>query len=153
VQLLTSSASFVSLTTTVLGRAGFLIAYSHGHEGCGHSLVADEARRWSQLHRQQQQLLQAQQSRAAEAVAPADSRFGAAEVATQQHSSSSSGRPTPRLLAATETVPIRIWVEYQGIDSLSADGKQHLQDVVKISLGVLQKFYKVRNCFALTSQQ
>ncbi|WIA35327.1 hypothetical protein OEZ86_003782 [Tetradesmus obliquus] len=43
-----------------------------------------------------------------------------------------------------ETVPIRIWVEYQGIDSLSADGKQHLQNVVKISLGVLQKFYKVR---------
>lgn len=63
-----------------------------------------------------------------------------------QQLSSSSGRPTPRLLVATETVPIRIWVEYQGIDSLSADGKQHLQNVVKISLGVLQKFYKVRLC-------
>jgi hypothetical protein len=67
-------------------------------------------------------------------------------VPQQLSSSSSSGRPTPRLLAATETVPIRIWVEYQGIDSLSADGKQHLQNVVKISLGVLQKFYKVGNC-------
>jgi hypothetical protein len=107
--------------------------------------VADEARRWSQLHRQQQQLLQAQQLRSGPPAPPADTGAGAAEVATQQQSSSSSGRPTPRLLAATETVPIRIWVEYQGIDSLSADGKQHLQDVVKISLGVLQKFYKVRN--------
>ncbi|WIA15148.1 hypothetical protein OEZ85_001835 [Tetradesmus obliquus] len=47
-------------------------------------------------------------------------------------------------MSRLQTVPIRIWVEYQGIDSLSADGKQHLQNVVKISLGVLQKFYKVR---------
>jgi hypothetical protein len=143
-------ASFFSLTGPVAGHAGFLFASTHVHEGCGHSLVADEARRWSQLHRQQQQqLLQAQQSRSAPAAAPADTSSGASEVAAQQQSNSSSGRPTPRLLAATETVPIRIWVEYQGIDSLSADGKQHLQDVVKISLGVLQKFYKVGSCSVL----
>jgi hypothetical protein len=96
------------------------------------------------LHRQQQQLLQVRQAGPAEAAAPpVDSSSGPDAAAVLQLSSSVSSRPTPRLLAAAETVPIRIWVEYQGIDSLSADGKQHLQNVVKISLGVLQKFYKV----------
>jgi hypothetical protein len=51
------------------------------------------------------------------------------------------------MLAASGTVPIRVWVEYQGIDTLSADGKQRLYDTVNIALGVFQKFFKVvRGC-------
>lgn len=113
-------------------RSGILLANAHGHQGCGHSRVAGEAKRWSQLHRQQQQLIQqrtAVQSNATDAI-------------SLDTDLPREGRPTPRLLAES-TVPIRIWVEYQGIDALATAGKEQLRDTVNIALGVLQKFYKV----------
>lgn len=54
------------------------------------------------------------------------------------------------MLAASNTVPIRVWVEYQGTNSLSQEGKQRLYDTVNIALGVLQKFFKVRAAVFLT---
>lgn len=115
----------------------------HGHEGCGHSLVAGEAKRWSQLHRQHRQLLE-QQAEAGLLDAAQTQLHGAAGSSLSSASNSSDGRPVPRMLAASGTVPIRVWVEYQGIDSLSAEGKQRLYDTVNIALGVFQKFFKVR---------
>lgn len=109
----------------------------NAHQGCGHSLVADESRHWSQLHRQQLQLLQARAEAAAAAATSSD------EAVSSQQQQLSRSRPLPRLLAAAETVPIRIWVEYQDISSLSADGKQRLFGTVNIAKGVFQKFYKV----------
>lgn len=140
--------------------AGIICAHAHGHTGCGHTLVAGEARRWSQLHRQHRQLLE-QQAEAGIAAQTLDAGAAAGAAAPPQgsagahagtaHSSSTSStnssRPAPRMLAASGTVPIRVWVEYQGIDSLAADGKQRLYDTVNIALGVLQKFYKVRGVF------
>lgn len=133
---------FLSCSLVFVGVVGVI---GHGHEGCGHSFVAGEAKRWSQLHRQHRQLLE-QQAEAGllDAVGTqlhgaAGSSLGVASNTSEQH-----GRPVPRMLAASGTVPIRVWVEYQGIDSLSADGKQRLYDTVNIALGVFQKFFKVR---------
>lgn len=58
----------------------------------------------------------------------------------------------PRMLQASGTVPIRVWVEYQGTSSLSEEGKQRLYDTVNVALGVLQKFFKVGNAPATTSR-
>eukprot|EP00878_Enallax_costatus_P007236 GHUV01007582.1.p1 GENE.GHUV01007582.1~~GHUV01007582.1.p1 ORF type:complete len:635 (+),score=97.10 GHUV01007582.1:1-1905(+) len=125
----------VSLCLWVIALAsqGILVANAHSHQGCGHSLVAEEAKRWSQLHRQQQQHIQ---QRAAVQANVSSSSSAESDLPRD-------GRPTPRLLAET-TVPIRIWVEYQGVDSLASAGKQQLRNTVNIALGVLQKFYKVR---------
>lgn len=128
------------------------MAHAHGHAGCGHTLVAGEAKRWSELHRQHRQLLDKQaeagivlqeQPVPAAAAAPEDvDSF--ADSSSSFASSNTSARPVPRMLAASSgTVPIRVWVEYQGISSLSEDGKQRLYDTVNIALGVLQKFFKV----------
>jgi hypothetical protein len=97
--------------------------------------VAEEAKRWANLHRQHQQLLQNQ---AAEAAA---GNLDSSATAIFQ----AGGRPEARRLIeeAGATVPIRIWVEYQGVKDLSAEGQQKLYDTVNIALGVLQKFYKV----------
>jgi len=106
------------------------------HPGCGHKRVALETRRWSQLHRENKQQLallskapqqpgQQQQQPAAEATADAQS----------------SG--IRQLQQASGTVPIRIWVEYQGIDQLAATTRQQLLDTVNVALGVLKKYFMV----------
>ncbi|KAF8060553.1 Invadolysin [Scenedesmus sp. PABB004] len=138
-----------------------------GHAGCGHSRVAHQAKAWSQLHRQHRELLQRRQDAAQglllapaatgangsstsstsgdAAAAPALLRGGARGAAAERGRGAAARRVPPRRLAETpEKVPIRIWVEYQGLGALSADGKRHLQNTVNIALGVLQKFFKVR---------
>jgi hypothetical protein len=81
--------------------------------------VAAEAKQWSDLHTQQ--YIQQRTS----------------------NSSNSNIRPVARKLLAEPKVPIRIWVEYQGTDDLSAAGQQRLREVVGKAVAVLQKFYKV----------
>jgi hypothetical protein len=98
-----------------------LSASSHNHQGCGHSFVADEAKQWVQQHSQQH-------------LQP-------------HHSSSSTSRPVARRLEAAPKVPIRIWVEFQGTDGLTAAGQQRLREVVGKAVAVLQKFYKVKMIF------
>jgi hypothetical protein len=93
---------------------------SHNHQGCGHSFVADEAKQWAQQHTKQQQQLQ-----------------------QRRDIIISSSRPAVRRLEAAPKVPIRIWVEYQGTDGLTAAGRQRLREVVGKAVAVLQKFYKV----------
>jgi hypothetical protein len=129
----------------LVGRAGLLYVHAHEHKGCGHSMVADEARRWSQLHRQHRQLLEQQAAAGMHQPEAVQLATAAYDSAGSPHNSSSGhhGGPVPRLLQATSTVPIRVWVEYQGITGLSEDGKQRLYDTVNIALGVLQKFFKV----------
>lgn len=107
--------------------------------------MAEEAKRWSQLHRGHRQLLEQQAEAGVLGAAEGQPLTAAGNSSGFANNSSSGqyGRPVPRMLAASGTVPIRVWVEYQGIDSLSADGKQRLYDTVNIALGVLQKFYKV----------
>jgi len=145
-QLLRVNIGNPSVCFVLLRPAGLIHVHAHSHTGCGHSLVAEEAKRWSQLHRGHRQLLE-QQAEAgvlgAEEEQPPMAAGSSSGVATNS-SSGQYGRPVPRMLAASGTVPIRVWVEYQGVDSLSADGKQRLYDTVNIALGVLQKFYKVR---------
>jgi len=46
--------------------------------------------------------------------------------------------------AATNSVPIRIWVEYQGLSRLQQDLQKDLLNTVNIALGVLAKYFKVR---------
>jgi hypothetical protein len=100
--------------------AGFnSIANAHDHQGCGHPFVAGEAKQWSDLH--SQQYIQGRTS----------------------NSSTSNIRPVARKLLAAPKIPIRIWVEYQGTDDLSAAGQQRLREVVGKAVAVLQKFYKV----------
>jgi hypothetical protein len=48
-----------------------------------------------------------------------------------------------KLQQASGTVPIRIWVEYQGIDQLGATTRQQLLDTVNVALGVLKKYFRV----------
>jgi hypothetical protein len=97
---------------------------------------------------QQQQLVDlggqlpagAVQLQQAAAAAVEDGSFAAASNSSsaQQH-----GGVVPRMLQASGTVPIRVWVEYQGTSSLPEEGKQRLYDTVNVALGVLQKFFKV----------
>jgi hypothetical protein len=128
-----------------LGRAGLLYVQAHDHKKCGHSLVANEAKRWSQLHRQHRQLLEQQaaagllQPQAVQLATAVDDSFGSYHNSSNGH----HGGPVPWLLQATSTVPIRVWVDYQGINGLSEDGKQRLYDTVNVALGALQKFFKV----------
>jgi hypothetical protein len=105
----------------VFSRTGHILsASSYNHQGCGHSFVAEEAQQWAQQHTKQQQLQLLRDS-----------------------SSSSSSTPVARRLEASPKVPIRIWVEYQGTDGLTAAGRQRLREVVGKAVAVLQKFYKV----------
>jgi hypothetical protein len=129
-------------------------------------MVAGEARRWSQLHAAHRQLLEQRAAAGLQDSPEAGPQDGSSDVASsvefvhtapagvQQASSSSSSsssnssasaRPVPRMLqqAAPGTVPIRVWVEYQGTGALNGDGLQRLYDTVNIALGVLQKFYRV----------
>lgn len=121
---------------------GLVSAHAHGHTGCGHSLVAGESKRWSQLHRQHRQLVEQRTAAGLEdAAAPHLHAFSSRQYSDSTNSS--DRHVQPRMLAAAGTVPIRVWVEYQGINSLADDGKQRLYDTVNIALGVLQKFLKV----------
>jgi hypothetical protein len=121
---------------------GLVSAQAHGHTGCGHSLVAGESKRWSQLHRQHRQLVEQRTAAGLEdAAAPHLHAFSSRQYSDSTNSS--DRHVQPRMLAAAGTVPIRVWVEYQGINSLADDGKQRLYDTVNIALGVLQKFLKV----------
>lgn len=102
--------------------ADFLaLANAHSHQGCGHRFVANEAKQWSDLYAQQY------------------SQQRASNV-----SSTSIKNVVRKLLQAAPKVPIRIWVEYQGTEELSAAGQQRLREVVSKAVAVLQKFYKVR---------
>lgn len=110
--------------------------------------MADEAKRWSQLHRQHRQLLE--QQAAAGLLQPAVVQLDTAAESSIGGSNNSiseqHGRPVPRLLQQSGSVPIRVWVEYQGINQLNDEGKQRLYDTVNVALGVLQKFFKVGPC-------
>ncbi|KAF6250762.1 hypothetical protein COO60DRAFT_749723 [Scenedesmus sp. NREL 46B-D3] len=104
----------------LLACSGYVLpADGHSHQGCGHTFVADEAKQWADRHSQHLQL---------------------------RHSSSSNSNSSmaARRLQAVPKVPIRIWVEYQGTEELTAAGRQRLREVVGIAVAVLQKFYKVR---------
>ncbi|KAF6252125.1 hypothetical protein COO60DRAFT_1704421 [Scenedesmus sp. NREL 46B-D3] len=105
----------------LLACSGYILpADGHSHQGCGHTFVADEAKQWADRHSQHLQLRHSSSS-----------------------SSSSSGMAARRLQAVPK-VPIRIWVEYQGTEELTAAGRQRLREVVGSAVAVLQKFYKVR---------
>jgi hypothetical protein len=48
-----------------------------------------------------------------------------------------------RNAGAVATLPIRIWVEYQGVNALSASERTKLVETVNITLGVLHKYLRV----------
>jgi hypothetical protein len=92
--------------------------------------VANEAKQWSDLYAQQY----------------------SQQRTSNISSSSSNTRPVSRKLLQAPKVPIRIWVEYQGTEELSAAGQQRLREVVGKAVAVLQKFYKVRCRPAITCE-
>ncbi|WIA20451.1 hypothetical protein OEZ85_004860 [Tetradesmus obliquus] len=115
-----SRLRFFVCALALLASSGCItLAFAHSHKGCGHKFVAHEAKQWSDLYSQQY---------------------------SQQPTSNSSSsiQPVARKLLQAPKVPIRIWVEYQGTEELSAAGQQRLREVVSKAVAVLQKFYKVR---------
>jgi hypothetical protein len=148
-----------------------------GHAGCGHQLVADESRRWSEAHSRWRDALQALEAEAQEIVylnpevrpgsadaaasgvrgggsssaqQPRQQQLQDAEVLSNDAAVARGGgaparRAPPRLLAeqAAASRPIRIFVEYQ-FTELEPEVKQKLQDTVSVTLGVLQKYLRVR---------
>lgn len=132
--------------------------HSH-HEGCGHSRVAHHSKRWAELHSES-----VRQARALgvelgpppggsypiEALGhhslhtlPAASMASAGDGAVSSRALLADGASKATNSSKTG-IPIRIWVEYQGIDGLPEADKKKLKDTVNVGLGVLQKYLMVR---------
>ena len=125
-----------------------------GHEGCGHRRVALESRKWSEWHTQakeQQDGAVARPSQQDEdGLIPQSAGEQAAAAANKDSLSNLGVRDNDgqrhllaEVPAATNSVPIRIWVEYQGLSRLQQDLQKDLLNTVNIALGVLAKYFKV----------
>lgn len=129
------------------------------HAGCGHSRVSEQSRFWSELHRES--LSRARElgvqigPRAGGSFGAGGGEQGSSWQDGDGDGSSSAGWQSPLSLGARgllqadraapgATLPIRIWVEYQGSDSLPVKEQQKLTSTVNITLGVLHKYLRVR---------
>ncbi len=139
-----SQAPNARLHTSVCAGASLAAAHSGkdgAHEGCGHSLIAHESRRWSDGHRNSVAAAKA----VGVHIGPPVSRQEQQQQAQQQ--AQQEGR---RLLQSSNgTLPIRIWVEFQGLSSLTSTQQTQLRDTVNIALGVLQKYLRVSHARVL----
>jgi hypothetical protein len=149
-----SASTGAGVGTTTAAPPSPFAAASHRHDHdhhdphmpCGHSRVAHISRRLSELHSEQQQRdRRRRRSRSLlEAAAPPGNATddGALLVA------SSTSRRRRRLHQdppqSAEKLPIRIWVEYQGLGELSDAQRDKLTRTVGLSLGVLRKYLAVR---------
>ena len=99
--------------------------------------MSDESRFWSSGHSRWRDA-----RRAAEAAggAAADAELARRRRLQQQQQQGADAKGD----AAPAKRPLRVWVEYQAVDSLDADVRAKLRDTVSVALGVLQKYFSVR---------
>jgi hypothetical protein len=148
-----SAAGGVGTTTAAspfLGPASSASFHDHDHAHsspsdlpCGHSRVAHISRRLSELHSEQQER---------------DRRRRRSRALLEEPPSPPTDDDAPWLVPSNSTrrrlqqddatnqkqLPIRIWVEYQGVGELSDAQRDKLTRTVGLALGVLRKYLAVR---------
>jgi hypothetical protein len=122
-----------------------------------------ESKKWSQLHtiakEQQASLFTGPSQQAGHGLAQA-AEHGLAKSAAEEQAAAAAAtenslpdlgvqiidgqrRMLAETAAASQSVPIRIWVEYQGLSRLQQDLQNDLRNTVNVALGVLAKYFRV----------